>query len=262
MRRSCARSPASVKSCSSSVKAGSARRASSTPFCAGRAGCASAWVAKGQCLEHAGGAEAYLPVLDALGRLARASGARTRRPPCSDGSRRRGWRRCRRSSRQRDSLQHETFGATPERMLREIAEALEALTADTPLVLFLDDLHWSDDATVDFVGLMARRAGPSRLLLVARLSSGRCRARATRAEDDEAGACGQGPVPGTCRSTFSRPRDAAALLDARFPGHRFPDRLAGAPSSANQRQSAVHDQSAGLSRGAGDDRAGRRAAGR
>ena len=35
---------------------------------------ARAWIAKGQCLEHAGGAEAYLPVLDALGRLARHPG--------------------------------------------------------------------------------------------------------------------------------------------------------------------------------------------
>jgi hypothetical protein len=33
---------------------------------------------------------------------------------------------------ERETLQHEIFGATPERMLRE-AEALEALTADIPL---------------------------------------------------------------------------------------------------------------------------------
>src|SRR4030095_1284004 len=126
---------------------------------------ASALVARGQCLEHAGGAEAYLPVLDALGRLARVPGrerlvAVLRRfaptwvaqmPALIE---------------ERETLQHEIFGATPERMLREIAEALEALTADIPLVLFLDDLHWSDDATVDFVGLLARRTGPCRLLLV------------------------------------------------------------------------------------------------
>jgi predicted ATPase len=31
-------------------------------------------VARGQCLEHAGGAEAYMPVLDALGRIARGAG--------------------------------------------------------------------------------------------------------------------------------------------------------------------------------------------
>src|SRR5262249_58711976 len=34
---------------------------------------AVAWVLRGQCLEHVGGAEAYLPVLDALGRFARAT---------------------------------------------------------------------------------------------------------------------------------------------------------------------------------------------
>ena len=64
------------------------------------------------------------------------------------------------------SLQREILGATPERMLREIAEALETLTADVTLILFLDDLHWADEATIDFVNLVARRSEPSRLLLV------------------------------------------------------------------------------------------------
>ena len=36
------------------------------------------------------------------------------------------------------------LGATRERMLREMADALEALAAERPLVLLLEDLHWSD----------------------------------------------------------------------------------------------------------------------
>jgi hypothetical protein len=95
-------------------------------------------------------------------------------------------------------------------MLREIAEALEALTADTPLVLFLDDLHWSDDATVDFVGLMARRAGPSRLLLVLAYRPVDVALARPGAEDDEAGACGQGLVPGpAARLSHARRRGRA-----------------------------------------------------
>ena len=35
-------------------------------------------------------------------------------------------------------------GVTQARMLRELAEALEVLTAIRPLVLVVEDLHWSD----------------------------------------------------------------------------------------------------------------------
>ena len=41
-------------------------------------------------------------------------------------------------------LQRKMQGATRERMLREMAEAFEALTVEQPLVLVLEDLHWSD----------------------------------------------------------------------------------------------------------------------
>src|SRR5438445_318612 len=69
-------------------------------------------------------------------------------------------------SADRDALQRELLGATRERMLREMAEAVEALTAEAPLVLVLEDLHWSDTATVDLVSLLARRQEPTRLLLI------------------------------------------------------------------------------------------------
>jgi len=44
----------------------------------------------------------------------------------------------------REALQRQVQGATKERMLREMAEALVALTAEQGLVLVLEDLHWSD----------------------------------------------------------------------------------------------------------------------
>jgi len=50
--------------------------------------------------------------------------------------------------------------------LREMAEALEALTAKTPLVLVLEDLHWSDYSTLDLLGMLARRQEAARLLVV------------------------------------------------------------------------------------------------
>ncbi len=63
-------------------------------------------------------------------------------------------------------VERELLGATRERMLREMAELVEALTAEVPLVLVLEDLHWSDAATIDLISLIARRREPARLLLI------------------------------------------------------------------------------------------------
>ena len=51
-------------------------------------------------------------------------------------------------------------------MLRELAEALDLLTARQPLVLVLEDLHWSDPSTLDLLAVLARRHDPARLLLI------------------------------------------------------------------------------------------------
>ena len=51
-------------------------------------------------------------------------------------------------------------------MLRELAEALEVLTADPPLVLVLEDLQWSDHSTVEALAYLAQRPEPARLLVL------------------------------------------------------------------------------------------------
>jgi DNA-binding winged helix-turn-helix (wHTH) protein/predicted ATPase len=125
------------------------------------------WLARGQCIEPYGAGEAYLPVLDALGQLCR-------RP---DGERLVAWLAQHAptwlvqmpgllSAAALEAVQRRLQGATRERMLRELAEALEALTVERPLVLVLEDLHWSDAATMDLVGALARRRAPARLLLL------------------------------------------------------------------------------------------------
>jgi predicted ATPase len=52
-------------------------------------------------------------------------------------------------------------------MLRELIEAVDALSAEAPLVLVLEDLHWSDSATIDLLAMLARRRDPARLLILA-----------------------------------------------------------------------------------------------
>ncbi len=126
------------------------------------------WIAHGQCVEMYGTREPYLPVLEALARLCRAGGGEW-----LVGELRRlaptwlvqmPWLLV---PGDRDELQRELLGATRERMLREMAEAVEALTAEAPLVLVLEDLQWSDAATLDLLGLLARRQEPAQLLVIA-----------------------------------------------------------------------------------------------
>ena len=70
-----------------------------------------------------------------------------------------------------EQLQRQAAGANRQRMLRELAEALEALTAEHILVLVLEDLHWSDYATLDWLAFLARRRQSAKLLILAHSSA-------------------------------------------------------------------------------------------
>ena len=66
----------------------------------------------------------------------------------------------------RERLERTARGVTPARMLRELADALEVLSAVRPLVLVLEDLHWSDRATLEWFAYVARRRDPARVLIL------------------------------------------------------------------------------------------------
>ena len=68
---------------------------------------------------------------------------------------------------ERETLQRQIFGASRERMVREGCELLEALSKERPLILVLEDLHWSDHATMDFLSLLARRHESAPLMVMA-----------------------------------------------------------------------------------------------
>src|SRR5687768_15439244 len=70
------------------------------------------------------------------------------------------------STAEYDTLQRRVAGASRERMLRELAEAVEALTTERPLVLVLEDLHWSDASTLEWLAYVARRRQSARLLVL------------------------------------------------------------------------------------------------
>ena len=124
-------------------------------------------VGHGQCIEPYGPGEPYLPVLEALGRLGRepegpqlVSVLRQYAPswlvqmpalvPPAE------W----------EALQHAGGHPAQTPMLRELTEALDALTTECPLVLVLEDLHWSDRATLEWLAYVARRPDPARLLIL------------------------------------------------------------------------------------------------
>jgi len=62
-------------------------------------------------------------------------------------------------------LQQETIGATKERMMREMGDALGMLATSSPIVLLLEDLHWADPSSVDLLRHLCQRIGSQRLLI-------------------------------------------------------------------------------------------------
>jgi DNA-binding winged helix-turn-helix (wHTH) protein/tetratricopeptide (TPR) repeat protein len=193
-------------------------------FMAQLAGDRATLVASGQCVERHGPGEAYRPVLEALGQLCRNEGERVigrlrRSAPLwlaqipwlmTDDVRR--------------SLRRDLLGATPERMLREMAELVESLGTDATLVLVLEDLHWSDRATIDLISFLARRPEPARVLILATyrpvhvIVSGHP-LRSTMAELGARGLFHQLPLP------LLSEHAVADFLAVRFPGASLPSSL-------------------------------------
>jgi len=123
-------------------------------------------VGRGQCVEHRGESEPYLPVLDALRGLCQAGGDRVlaavrryapmwlaQMPGLLDDA-------------AFADLQQKVGGAGQLRMLREIAEALEELSTRQVVVLVLEDLHWSDPSTLTMIDWLARRTQRARLFII------------------------------------------------------------------------------------------------
>src|SRR5262249_16660985 len=128
---------------------------------------AGVFVVRGQSVEGFGGKEAYYPILEGLGQLARgkwrtlvtntlAANAPTWLIQFPSLIR----------ADQQAALQREIQGATRERMVRELCEALEIITQDIALVLVLEDLHWVDHSTLAVISAIARRRERARLLLL------------------------------------------------------------------------------------------------
>ena len=124
-------------------------------------------VSRGRCVEQYGTGEAYLPFLDAIGGLLEgksrdrlAAVMRTSAPTwCSQLP------VAFASTSAMETLQQETIGATKERMMREMGDALGIFATSSPVVLLLEDLHWADPSSVDLMRHLSQRISNQHLLL-------------------------------------------------------------------------------------------------
>jgi DNA-binding winged helix-turn-helix (wHTH) protein/tetratricopeptide (TPR) repeat protein len=127
-----------------------------------------ALIAGGSCVEHLGAAEAYLPVLAALSALCRDARDRSvidllarhaptwlAQMPGSVGD------------EELEALALRIQGASQARMLRELADALDVVATERPLVLVLEDVQWADASTIDLLAILGARRELARVLVVA-----------------------------------------------------------------------------------------------
>src|SRR5215813_12468676 len=122
-------------------------------------------------------------------------------------------------------LSRELSKATKERMLREMGDALEILTADMPLVLILEDLHWSDYSTLDLISYLATHRQAAQMMLIGTyrpvevIVSGHP-LKAVKSELLAKQQCEELALE------YLSEEAIANYLDVRFPKNRFPTELA------------------------------------
>lgn len=179
-------------------------------------------IGNGQCIDTYGAGEPYMPILEALGRLAAAPGG----DGLVDSLRRHAPTWLVQlpgviSADEMQTLRAALAGVSGERMIRELLCAGEILGATQPTILILEDIHWADPATVAFLAAYAARREPSRSLIVATLRG-----------DDAIAA--QHPVAALIHDLEAKRRavtiplagldagEVDAFLSARFPAHGFP----------------------------------------
>lgn len=124
-------------------------------------------LAVGRCSQRLAGEEAYLPFLEALESLVHSDGNGTANKlralapswyaqvfPLS-------------KSDPSDVRLREYVGSTTqERMKRELAAFIGEITRQMPLVLFFDDVHWTDPSTVDLLAYLGTKFDKTKILVI------------------------------------------------------------------------------------------------
>ena len=165
------------------------------------------WVGSGRCIQQYGSEEAYLPMLEALEQLAAQVGAVAMREHLLRYApawlAQLPWLA---HDVDADALARALDGRSPARLLREFAQALEVLSRRRPVVLWLEDLHWSDRSSLDVLAFLAGRRDSARLLVLASL-------RPPPAQAPLAAWLRQRATQPDCHTLLLRRLDTAALAE-------------------------------------------------
>jgi DNA-binding winged helix-turn-helix (wHTH) protein len=182
-------------------------------------------VASGACFEQHGTPEPYLAVIEGLSALARSA----RGAPVLEALIRYAPTFVTQvshlvSEEQLAEARRRAAGGSEAKLLRELCEALEAMSSRDPLVLVLEDLQWSDVATIDLLSVLGQRREFARLLVIG---------TARQAESQNPAH----PLSPVVRSLVLRSGALAVkipqiglaavqtFIDRRFPGHELPRQL-------------------------------------
>ena len=184
---------------------------------------AASMFARGRCSERLAGAEAYLPLLEALESLGGANPSVAAAMKATAPS----WYVQLAVSRDPsvERIMTESPTVSQERMKRELAAFLHAVATERPLVLFFDDLHWADASTVDTLAYLAGRLSDMRMLIVAtyrpsEMLLNRHPFLAVVLDMQARGVCQELPL------AFLTLDDVDQYLALEFPRHDFPNQFA------------------------------------
>ena len=184
-------------------------------------------VVRGRCSERLAGAEAYLPLLEALDSLLHGSSGtaihsliKTVAPTW--------YVQVAHAAVSHDSVSRvrvEAPAPSQERMKREFGSLLQDASRHRPFVLFLDDLHWADVSTVDMLNYLAGRFDQMRLLLLATYRPADMTLTRHPFLDIRGDLAAHGALAEVSLS-FLGLEDVDRYLSMTFPQHRFPPTLA------------------------------------
>ncbi len=179
-------------------------------------------VARGRCSERLAGAEAYLPILDAIEDLLRDDPGHAARSALETNA----------PSWQRQIAPFDTgpggasgAPASQERLKRELVAFFGSISGDRPLVLFIEDIHWADASTVDLLSYLLTRLGTSRLFTIitfrpSELQLAQHPFLALKLDLQTRGVARELPL------AFLTENEVRALLALKFPGSAFPPEVA------------------------------------
>jgi DNA-binding winged helix-turn-helix (wHTH) protein/predicted ATPase len=182
------------------------------------------WVARASCLDQHGPREPYLAVLAAVEHLARRADAQELvgflRRAAPTWLAQMPWL----IGDDAEALRQSLRAARAERMLREFAALVHGLTTEVTLVLVLEDLQWSDPATIDVLAVLGKQREPARLLVIGSYRpaevavQGHVLSNAVRSLETKR-ECSHLPLHELTEA------DVLSYLQARFPGAQLPANL-------------------------------------